>query len=246
MEIKLPSQADFDAIAATQPHRHPEKAAITVPGDGGVLVRLPFILGNPSGASRLQSGARPSPAWSTTVAVLFKAAPDSSTLSDQLVQDCILWPDRATWATWADRWPGLAVSVFNAARQKFGGALDNLEEPGFDEPPPERIFEMLSQHPRAIWRRLRVRQETALLVIEPPSAIGWRLFRDAMQKRDADHWKLVCELAEASVLATAKEDGAGAQASAELIERWPGMAVAVVTLISQLAGTAAETELGEW
>ena len=128
--------------------RYPEKASVTVLAMAA-SGRLPFVLGNPSGVSRLSTGTKPSPAWSTTVAVLFKAAPDSPRSQPAGAGDCILWPDRATWAAWADDGRA-AVSVFNAARQKFGGALDNLEEPGFDEQPPEPVSAVLSQRPRAI------------------------------------------------------------------------------------------------
>lgn len=246
MNISPPPVEELARLLSTHAHRHPQKAKITVPGDGGRPVVLAVLLGNPSGACRMPAGARPTGAWEKVVAATFGLCADGPEILQQLIADSVLWPDAGTLAQWQARWPALAVALRQPVRAKCGAALSQIEQPDLDEEPPPAIAETQAAAPEIAWRRLRpTRADVLAVAIAPPDPALWTLFQEAVKKPDAAVWQSVREMAEASVKACVRADG-GAAPLAQILDRWPGLALLLVATVGQLAGAAAEVELGEW
>src|SRR5687768_6628928 len=113
-----PSPDERALLKAEHAHRFPELATLSLTGDGGAPVSLPIVLGNPSGACQMPVGAPVSPAWSTLVRASLGIADEVGDVAAQLATDCVLWPDRATWARHTTRWPALPQSVADEIRNK--------------------------------------------------------------------------------------------------------------------------------
>src|SRR5579859_3741180 len=116
MEITEPQPEELQRITQQFAYRLPEVAHITVVGDRGAQVRLPFILGNPLATCKLPPGRRPTSLWSDFLAAVLKR--DRLASTDDAAVECILYPDGATWGQWANRWPALADQVWRAVRKK--------------------------------------------------------------------------------------------------------------------------------
>jgi len=239
MQVKAPSPEELAALLEQHPHRHPEKATITVIGDGGRAVRLPVLLGNPSGACRMPSDKPSSPVWGSLLGAGLRVRSEPTDIGEQLAIDCVLCPERCIWTQWVGRWPGLPRKVADLLLQKIRSLPGTVEVPWEGDEIPEPIASALAAHPRAVWRRLRVPGDP-VIVIDPPPAPVWRIFQDAIERPHADLWTAVRELAEGRVIASAPT------AIGEAIDRWPGIAVLLVGEINRLVGAAAEVELGEW
>jgi len=238
MNINPPSPERFAALVAAHAHRYPEKAAVTVIGDRGLPVRLPFVFGNPAGASRMPAGETPSPAWNRAIATTLGLPGDED--PQRLLTDCMLWPEPPTWVEWSERWPAMWSEALRALRIKYGGADDAIEEPGFDEPPPAALASAVVSSPRVVWRRLKPPKRAPIAIaIESPPADRWQLFRDALQADGADVWRLTHEMVQAQVRACEMD-------YVELSLRWPGFVLHALRVISRLAGKAAKIEVGEW
>ena len=180
MRYDPPSEEDARRLIAEHAHRYPEKASITIGG-----VRLPFIIGNPTGATKGRARDA-SPAWSDAVAVTLQIKRPDDTQADQLGADCVIWPPPATFNEWCDRWPALSGRVAQLARQKFGGDLGCVSEPAFDEKPPESVAVALVEQSAAVHRIARVGSVRLDLVVTTPSRPAWDAFTEAVRKPDAD------------------------------------------------------------
>jgi hypothetical protein len=235
--ITLPSPEERKAILAAHAHRYPERFDFTVVGDGGKSLKLPILLGNPSGSCKMPSGQEPTDAWATTVAATFKAAKSDDV---GLVADCVLWPDASTWEKWINRWPGLPVPVGRALRRKAGASLAQIETPDSNEKPPEEIAQLQRRAPSTAWRRFVPDLQTAIdLAISCPDLATWQGFQDALKEPGADYVERTRHMAQVAVEYSSMP-------VADLFARWPGLPVTIVGVVGDLAGIAAEFERGEF
>lgn len=243
MDIIEPTQEEVAAIAATNPARVPTLIHLTVIGDRGASVRLPFVLGNPSGACGLPANKTTS-IWSSFVSAALKNGklPEGE---DAAAQDVMLWPPPAAWAQWSDRWPALSGQVWRAAKKKCGAIVEAISEPAYDdERLPDPVKAALAQFPRACLRRYQLHKASFLLLIDPPASAPWRIYLEAIRS-DKDVAKTAREMAQLCTKFTF-DDQAGAPAAFEAVTaQWPGLAVQACLTISVLAGAAAGVELGE-
>lgn len=249
MDIQTPTTEQVTAICSERSARFPEPAAITMPGDRGVPVRLPFILGNPSGSCLLPDKERSS-TWASFISAMFKLSQSPDNIEDVAAMDCILYPDFATYAEWCKRWPALPGAVWRAVRKKCGIDFGILDEPAFDDVPAE-VKEASNAFPSASLRSFSVRRNKTdykiIAIIDAPSATTWRFFLEAMRKPKADHWTLTRQMAQASIkLVFDQVSGKAMNLDEEVIAPWPGIAVLSVLTVGQLAGVSAEIELGEF
>ena len=219
-----------------QAHRFPELRFFPKPGDDGKDIRLPVVLGNPSGACVMPEGKRASKMWTHLVASTFGVRDDFEDTA--LVTDCVLWPPPGVWARWAERWPALPPSVAPALRRKYGGSIHQVSDPGDEVEMPPEIATALAASPGAAWLRFEPTGAQVDLAIKAPASHVWSLFREAMKKPDADHWALVLDLAVNSVAASTRPIAA-------VVGQWPGLALIITQRVSRLAGSTTEFEEGE-
>lgn len=246
MEITKPDAAELAALMAMHAHRHPETGTLRVLGDGDQAVELPILVGNPSGACKMPRPDDASTAWDQIALGTFNMRPDDDGLTEQLAADVVLWPDAATWGTWCKRWAALPQLVQGLVRRKMGGSRTQLERPDAKEPRPAAVAPLLERNPGAVWRRLKPSREGELdVVLTPPDAGIWRLFKTSFGKPRAKHAELLRDMVAASVLAVMRADGAPMEA-AELFDRWPGFVLTLSLQVHELAGLVAEAALGEW
>ncbi len=235
MIIADPTPEERAKLKAEHAHRFPELRYFPKPGDDGKMVKLPVVLGNPSGACHMPAGARASKAWDAKVAEGFGGEKVGWA---QLVVDCVLWPAPHVWAEWCERWPALPDSVRTALITKYGGSEDSITEPGEDVEAPKVIAEAREQHKGATWMRFEPKGLTVDLLVKAPTSTQWALFTEAMRKPGAASWDLVHDLANACT-------AVASQPVAEAFLRWPGLAVLVVREASYLAGVITKYEEGE-
>lgn len=238
MQYAPPNEDEARRILAASAHRYPEKASITIGG-----VRLPLIIGNPTGATRAKTAAA-SPAWNDAIAVTLKLKSPDDAQADQLGADCVIWPDPATFDEWCERWPALPGRVAQLARQKFGGDLGCVSEPAYDERAPEDVAVAMVEQAGAVHRIVRLPSARLDVVMVTPPRVAYDAFVDAIRKPGADVWRLCCEMVSASV-ARALVDGKRIECDA-MLDRWCGLGVVLVAVAAQLAGAGAEARLGEW
>lgn len=224
-----------ESIKRDLAYRFPELRYFPKPGDDGKPVKLPVVLGIPSGASKMPADKKASKAWGAKVAQTFGTG-EAEWLP--LIADCVLWPSPPVWAEWLQRWPALADSVRPALIAKYGGAADLLSEPSGDVEPPAVIGDARAANPGSSWQRFQPKGSTVDLVVKPPSSAQWAMFTEAMKRPGADHWKLALELAEAVTVAST-------MGVADAFARWPGLALLVDREAAYLAGIASEYEEGE-
>lgn len=234
---------DDEARLRADGGRWPNKFFIVETGDDGAPVKVPVVLGNPTGTCVLEDQRLASPAWANIVAATYgqRAEPDDG----ELVRDCLLWPPPGAWAQLVDRWPALPQSVTKLIRSKLGWKLDDFVEAPHDYEAPPELVAARARHPRAVLRVALIgvgeRRERVGVVVNAPSSASWRIFLAAVRKKDADHWAIVREYAEAVIVAVD-----GAPSPGALLSRWPGLALTVGWTASGLAGVGADVEMGEW
>lgn len=249
MDITAPTDEEFAALRARCAHRHPEAGGITVIGDHGISIRLPVVLGNPSGSSKAPARTD-SPSWEQFIAGLLKLEEAPKDLADSGARDCILWPSPVVWEEWCTRWPALADIAWQAARRKAGFDASGLEEVTFDEKLPVPVHEAAEANPRAALRRFNVKRaktsRTILAVIDAPSGPSWRFFLEAMRAPRAERWKLTREMAEGAIRFAYDEQTKQPVEADALFDPLPGLAVLTALTLSGLAGLAADVELGEF
>lgn len=237
-----PAPDERAALLAEHAHRFPVPVPITVRGDGGAPVRLPFLLGNPTGSLRAPTG-RVSPAFAQIIGSINLGKDEGD--DDELARDCVLFPSPAPITAARNRWPGLISEISKQIASKIGLGSTGAEVFAGEEMPAE-IAAALEAHPRATCRRFTPpgadgRPVDLLLVIDTPSRVTYDAFTDAMQARDADRVRLAREFAEGATVAVC-----GAPSAAAIFDRWPGVLVLAVGVAAKLAGAASESRLGEW
>lgn len=242
--LKAPTPEEFAALELAQAHRFPERGHITVVGDGGAPVRLPIVLANPSGSCKMPSGQTGSPMWSLAAGAMMQFAGVPS--ADRLSNDCVLWPDAATFQSWVARWPALHERVWSMVRKKVAADTSSFEETAEGEAFPDIIAAAVSQFPHAVVRRFTPQGRSILAVIDSPSMLAWRFFLDAGRKRGAEYWKLISEMSGSCVRVLADEETGHSLSFDDVAARWPGIPVIAAMTVSVLAGMAGESELGEF
>ena len=168
---------------------------------------------------------------------------DETGLTSQVAEECVAYPDAATWGQWVGRWPALPSSLLVPLREKWGANLGMISEPAFDDQAPDEVQKALAAGD-CTWRRVKPPGASLDVVIGQPSLGLWRMFQDAIRKPGVDLAAKVRELATACtrvILADGKK-----LEVAPVIERWPGVAVLIIAVVGQLAGVTAEASLGEW
>lgn len=255
MEIKPPTADELSVLLSQHSHRFPEKRTLSLPGDRGSTVRIPVLIGNPSGACKVPIGERPSAAWSNVIAETFSVLDKGVDVVRQAAADCVLWPNEAVWAQIVERWPAAPDTLWKAARAKCGASLAQLDIPAADETPPELVAAMLDKYPRAVWRRLDGDGTPLVIVVDAPKSIAWSFFSTAMRKSDADRWELISQMNQGAVPGAWKVIEA-TMAEPERLEpfdfigegltRWPGFALHVAITLGQLAGIAARVDRDGW
>ena len=243
-----PSSDERARLRSEHAHRFPEVATLRLIGDGGAPVSLPIVLGNPSGACDLPPGEKPSPAWSQLLRASLNLAAESPNLAGMLASDCVLWPDAATWGRHVARWPGLPVSVAGELRRKVGLRGDALSDSWAGDDAPAPLAAAIAADPRVAWYVVRPRDGVRYAVaLRPPEASVWRLASKQISEPDGDPWRQVRGLASRCAVAAAKADGDEWAACdlAELVDRFPAIAVLLLGRIGALVGSGAEAELSE-
>lgn len=237
-----PADDERRSLLAEHAHRFPVPCRIPVRGDHGTPVNLTFLLGNPTGALRAPPGAV-SPAFAQIIGAVTLGKTDEGD-DDELVRDCVLWPDPRQLAAARGRWPGIVAELSKQIARKIG-----LSESPTDvrrgEDLPASIDEALAGHPSAVVRRLmlpsdRPKPERVLVAIDTPDRLRYDAFSDAINERGADRVKLVREFADGMILAV---DG---MAPGALCDRWPGAMLLCVGVALKLAGSAGAAAMGEW
>lgn len=242
MQIVEPTTEEIAAAIAANPYRYPEVVHLTVVGDRGARVRLPFIIGNPSGSTPV---VKPLPVWRDFVAAVLKRD-EFPGGAEAGVSDCLLWPNAVTWSEWSDRWPALAGQLWRAAKTKCGADMDLIVEPDYDDPNlPVDVKAALAQFPRASLRRFESHSAKVLFLIDPPAPVVWRIFMDSMKVTGGDTWKHAREMAQVCTKFVFDEQTGGPVAFDKVIGEWPGFALMTCRTVAVLAGAAAEVELGE-
>jgi len=245
MEILVvkPTEAELAVLLSEHAHRFPQKAHFVMPSEGGE-VDLPVLLGNPTGACKMPEGAYVSDAWDTTISTMFKPLADADSDVFPLVADSILWPAPAVWNSWCQRWAALPNVVYKALREKVGADLSAIAMPPKSETASAPVVVALSRGRSNTWRRIAVGGRKFDLVLQPPDSGLWRLFCDAIKKRDAKVSQLVRDLAQ-SCLVVAVE-GEETRSADDLFGPFPGASTVIALAVSTLAGVASRYELGEW
>jgi len=255
VEIKPPTADDLAVLLAKNAHRFPDKRTISLPGDRGSTVRIPVLIGNPSGACKMPIGERPSAAWSNVIAETFSVLDKGVDVVRQAAADCVLWPDPLTWAQVAERWPAAPDTLWKAAREKCGASLAQLDIPAADEQPHELVKAVLDKYPRAVWRRLDGDGTPLVIVVDAPKSIAWSFFSSAMRKSDSDRWELITQMTQGAVPGAWRVTPATMSTPEQLepfdfigegLARWPGFALHVALTLGQLAGIAARVDRDGW
>lgn len=235
MLIADPTAEERALLKKDHAHRFPELRYLLMPGDGA-KIRLPVVLGNPSGACKMPEGRKPRGAWKKSVAATFGRETDFD--FSALVTDCVLWPTQSVFAQWCERWPALMDAIRSPLRAKYGGAQSLVSEPGREEEHAPEIEAALEANPSATWMRFSPKGAVIDVVVKAPASHVWSLFVEAMRAADADAWALVLDLTVSSVVAsTAPID--------TTLARWPGLALLVGREVGYLAGMVAEVVEGE-
>jgi hypothetical protein len=246
MMIQVPSDEELAAMLAQHAHRFPVRASIPVLGDAGERMRLPLLLGVPSGACRMPAGSRSSPVWKTIVSSILEGSFKAAVIAEHLANDCVLWPDQRICAEWRERWPAIPNDIALAVLRLVGAEVAALGEPSPLEEPPKAIEEVLLEHPRAVWRHMRPRDEAYEVVIECPDAVRYDAFSDAIGRADADAMALCREFAEAQVMACVSKASSTPVPLGKAFDPHPGLVILVASQARRLGGAQAEVRLGEW
>jgi len=222
--IAPPSPEALAELVEANAARFPEKAAVVVIGDDGESLRLPLLVGIPSGATKpLPSTALP--VWSDLVALTMGAKrTGAETIGEALARDCILFPKPGILSAWEERWPAVVHAISNIVGAKIGMEADLVA------PVPKVDGKVV---PGAFL----VGRPALLVTITAPSRAHYVALRAAVRREGADHVALLDDLIAACV------KGRGVD---ELLVRHPGLALPLYRTVMRLAGEQAEAHLGEW
>lgn len=236
-----PTPAEREALLLQHAHRFPVAVSVPVRGDAGTI-RLPFLVGNPAGSLRPIPPRAPLSFYKLIGAVTLGRDEGDD---DELVRDCVLWPEPAKVTAARNQWPGIVSELSRLIAGKLGlrGAPEEVFPFGEDIPPP--IAEALGAHPRATIRQFAPpgadgKPVEFMLAIDAPSRPAHDAFSEAMQAKDADRVALVRQFADGVAV------GSSGPPIAEVFDRWPGVMLLCVGVALKMAGAAGESRLGEW
>lgn len=237
-----PPDAERAALLAQHAHRFPVPVPITVRGDRGEPVRLPFLLGNPTGILR-PPPARVSPYLAQLIGAVNLGRNEDD--DDEAIRDCVLYPPPAQLIAARNRWPGLVADLCKQILAKIGLQSAGAEVFAGEDVPPE-IAAALTSHPRAACHRFTPpgadgKPVDLLVVIDTPGRVMHDAFNDAVTARDADRVKLARDFAEGVTVGVH-----GAASASDVFDRWPGVMLLVVGRAAKLAASVGSARLGEW
>lgn len=244
MLVTEPTPEEVASIQSTHPFRFPTLIHITVPGDRGAAVRLPFVMGNPTGACAMPLGKEPTTVWNSfvTAALSQEALPEGEEAASL---DCILWPAPDVVSQWFERWPALPAQTWKAAKKKCGALLEAGADPDpADAKLPSAVKAALDKNPRAALRRYNPRKESFLFLVDPPASSAWRIFMGSIRE-GKEVAKTAGEMAQVCTRFVFDEQRGMEVPFAEVTKQWPGLAVQACLTVSVMAGAATQIELGE-
>jgi hypothetical protein len=222
IDIAPPSPDVLANLLDEHAARFPEKATLHLTG-----LSVPIILANPKPKSA---------AFDDAIAAALNFRPQADPTGEQLVKECLLWPRRPDWQALRARYAAVDAQVSKALGNKLGSRLSVVRAPEDDEKQPEGI----TPSAVGVWRILEPHGWPAIHVaIEPPDETKWRMFVNEATKPGADLVANARDMASACITGSSMP-------LAEMFDRWPGLVVACIAVIAQLAGAGASVSLGEW
>ena len=206
-------------------HRFPEVATVHISAEDGSTVDLQAVIANPIGSCA--DGPTPPGPWATMLRAALGLAEEDENLANHLAAECVVWqagPDgEAPWRALVERWPGIPKTIANELRSKIGMRASIV-------PGPDGVV-------------ITVRGREIVAKVKRPDSGSWRLTASSLRRRDADHWRIVRDLAASCVLevpVNGSVDDWGRVAA-----RYPGIVALLFGHLARLVGAAAEVELGE-
>lgn len=218
--IAPPSPEVLAELKASNSARFPEIASVDVIGDEGETLRLPLLIGNPSGAVQ-PPGERVLPVWADLVALTMGASRPSEGIADALTRDCLIFPTPAILGAWEDRWPAVLDSIGVPVAEKIGMSAAQVKR----APKPATAGPYL------------LGRDKIPANITTPTRAHYVALKAAVRREGADHRALLAELLAACV------KGQGVE---ELLVRQPGLALPLYQTVMRLAGEVAAARVGEW
>ncbi len=220
--IAPPAPEVLQQLLAEHALRYPEKATVDAIGDGGVTLRLPLLIGNPTGSTRTP-GPRVLPAWSDFVALTLGAKKTGAdTIGEEVARDCLLFPSPALLAEWEQRWPAILGAIGSITLSKIGADAKLVR---------------MAPLPEAPSRYLLGTGAGVEATVTTPSKAHYDGLRASVKREGADCIELLDELIAVCVKGTGVS---------ELLVRRPGLALPLYNTAMRLAGAVADARLGEW
>ena len=244
MQITALTGDELSSLRTRLAHRFPQTATLHAPGDRGLgTIDIPIVLGLPTGACRMPTGAVVSSAWNEYVAAAVLKRPDPVGWREEFVSDVVLHPDNQGLEELLAQWPALSNKIAQLAIKKCGPDAVSIPLP--TDRPPAPLAAMIGERPRASWRWVRPTRAAAFaILVEPPPPALWSMFTDGIRTADSGQWRLVRDFLEGCAPSIFQADGQPAALDA-VLGQWPGVAISLVGPIAALGGAAAEGELGE-
>ena len=236
-EQKLLSDEERAAFMAENQHRHPVLHRVKMPN--GDVLRM--ILGNPSATCPAIRPENADPCWNEFVGAILGVKEQSRTLGTQLAKDVVLWPENGVVSKWIDRWPQLPKTIGNDMQTKIGVGSPITILPVA----PTALLEPLQAARHGECRTVILGGAQLSFVLSTPNALQWSTFKEQVNEKNADAWKVLVSLVKASVRALCDANGNPVDLATTLASS-PGFALASYYQIFGLVGGTAESELGEW
>lgn len=222
--IAPPSPEALTELTSANAARFPEKASVDVIGDDGEDLRLPLLLGIPTGATK-PLPATALPAWPDLVALTMGVKRSGADIiSEAIARDCIIFPTPAILGAWEERWPAVLNSISNVVGEKTG------MEAALVVPAPK-------VDGKVVPGGYLIGRDQLPVTISAPTRAHYVALRAAARREGADHVALLDDLVATCV------KGRGVD---ELLIRQPGLALPIYKTVMRLAGELADTRLGEW
>lgn len=222
--IAPPSPEALAELVQANAARFPEKATVTVIGDDGEDLRLPLLIGIPTGATK-PLPAKALPVWPDLVALTMGAKREGAdTIGDALTRDCLLFPTPSILAAWEERWPAVVNSIQGVVGEKIGMEAELVR-------PAPKV------DGKAVPGGYLLGRDKLPVTITTPSRAHYVALRAAVRREGADHVALLEDLIAACV------KGRGVD---ELLVRQPGLALPIYKAAMRLAGELQDARLGEW
>lgn len=218
--IAPPSPEALAELVSAHAGRFPEIASVDVIGDDGEEVRLPLLIGNPTGAVK-PPGDRVLPVWADLVALSMGAARPSEGIADALARDCLIYPTPAILGGWEDRWPAVLDSIGIPVARKIGMQAEQVIRAPKPAPPGTHLLG----------------RAKLPAILTTPTRAHYVALKAAVRREGADHVALLDELLAACV----RGDGV-----ATLLIEQPGLALPLYKAVMRLAGELQNARLGEW